>query len=86
VFILTRLLYNRNAYLEAVEVFKEGKELPRWVENVVITASKIKGCPIGEDEIGDDDDEATTMTTMSPRANLDPSCEVNGHTSFRSGK
>ena len=81
--LLTHLLCNRNAYLEAVEIFKEGKELPRWVENVVITASKIKGCSIDEDDIGDDDDEDSDM---SPRANLDPSCEVNSHTSFRAGK
>ena len=36
-----------------MEIFKEGKALPRWVENVVITASKIKGCSLD----GDDDED-----------------------------
>ena len=69
--------------MEAVKIFKEGKALPRWVENVVITASKIKGCSIEEEDVADDDDEDSDV---SPRTNLDPSCEVNGHASIKEGK
>ena len=69
--------------MEAVKIFKEGKALPRWVGNVVITASKIKGCSIEEEDVADDDDEDSDV---SPRTNLDPSCEVNGHASFKEGK
>ena len=76
-----------------MEIFKEGKALPRWVENVVITASKIKGCSIDEDDILDDDedeeeeeeDEEDEDSDVSPRTNLDPSCEVNGSSSIPNG-
>ena len=75
-----------NAYQEAVEIFKEGKALPRWVENVVITASQIKGCSIDEDDIVEDEtEEEDEDSDMSPRTNLDPSCEVNASLSIPSG-
>jgi len=75
------------AYQEAIEIFKEGKALPRWVENVVITASKIKGCSIEEDDIlEEEEDDDDRDSDMSPRTNLDPSCEVNGTPSFPTGR
>ena len=83
--IIKTFFPKRNAYREAVEVFKEGKALPRWVENVVITASKIKGCSIDEDEVEDDDDEGEDSSICTPAeadTNLDPSYDVNGHSSL----
>ena len=71
---------------EATEIFKEGKALPRWVENVVITAIKIKGCSIEEDDIlEEEEDDDDRDSYMSPRTNLDPSCEMNGTSSFPAG-
>ena len=59
-----------------MEIVKEGKALPRWVENVVITASKIKGCSLdGDDEDNEEDGEeeveaeaALPVSTPEPSA------------------
>ena len=66
-----------NAYLEAVEIVKEGKALPRWVENVVITASKIKGCSLdGDDEDNEEDGEEEEETEAAiPVASPEPSTQ-----------
>ena len=86
IFITFFISNHSNAYQEAVEIFKEGKALPRWVENVVITASQIKGCSIDEDDIVEDEtEEEDEDSDMSPRTNLDPSCEVNASLSIPSG-
>ena len=73
-----------------MEIFKDGKALPRWVENVVITASKIKGCSIDEDEVdddddGDDDEDSSICAPADVEINVDPSYEVNGHSSLKRG-
>ena len=79
---LVFIFWKRNAYLEAVEIFKEGKALPRWVENVVITASKIKGFTIDED---DEDDGNYIPAQEDTAGHLEYSIEVNGHSLLNGG-
>ena len=59
---------------------------------MVITASKIKGCAIDdEDDVEDnpntldDEDDLYDEREMSPRTNIDLSCETNGYGTFEQG-
>ena len=59
---------------------------------MVITASKIKGCAIDdEDDVEDnpntldDEDDLYDEREMSPRTNIVLSCETNGYGTFEQG-
>ena len=60
-----------------MEIVKEGKALPRWVENVVITASKIKGCSLdGDDEDNEEDaEEEVEAEAARPVSTPEPSAQ-----------
>ena len=59
---------------------------------MVITASKIKGCAIDDEDDAedhtntlDDEDDLYDEREMSPRTNIDLSCETNGYSTFEQG-
>ena len=59
---------------------------------MVITASKIKGCAIDDEDDAedhpitlDDEDDLYDEREMSPRTNIDLSCETNGYGTFEQG-
>ena len=72
-----------------MEIFKEGKALPRWVENVLITASKIKGCSIDDDE-NNENEEHDVVTSSPASSSSNPASsssadQLNGHPSTTRG-
>ena len=59
---------------------------------MVITASKIKGCAIDDEDDAEDhpntvdeEDDLYDEREMSPRTNIDLSCETNGYSTFEQG-